>query len=78
MYAQGVREEEGYDLEAGAEFQFFKSSLDYEFPPIIIPTGVPGLNIDIEIGMGFEADASAQLNRRNQNRPSFYSRYFNF
>ena len=61
LYAQGVREEEGYDLEAGAEFQFFKSSLDYEFPPIIIPTGVPGLNIDIEIGMGFEADASAQL-----------------
>ena len=61
LYAQGIREEEGYDLEAGAEFQFFKTAMDYEFPPIIIPTGVPGLNIDIEIGMGFEADASAQL-----------------
>ena len=61
LYAQGVREEEGYDLEAGAEFQFFQTSMDYEFPPILIPTGVPGLNIDIEIGMGFEADASAQL-----------------
>ena len=61
LFAQGVREEEGYDLEAGAEFQFFKTSLDYEFPPIIIPTGVPGLNIEIDIGMGFEADASAQL-----------------
>ena len=61
LYAQGVREEKGYDLEAGAEFQFFQTSMDYEFPPIIIPTGVPGLNIDIEIGMGFEADASAQL-----------------
>ena len=61
LYAQGIREEEGYDLEAGAEFQFFKTSMDYEFPPILIPTGVPGLNIDIEIGMGFEADASAQL-----------------
>ena len=61
MYAQGIREDEGYDLEAGGEFEFFKTSMDYEFPPIIIPTGVPGLNIDIEIGMGFEADAHAQL-----------------
>ena len=61
MFAQGVREDGGYDLEAGGEFQFFKTSMDYDFPPILIPTGVPGLNIDIEIGMGFEADASAQL-----------------
>jgi hypothetical protein len=61
LYAQGIREDGGYDLEAGGEFEFFKTSMDYEFPPIIIPTGVPGLNIDIEIGMGFEADAHAQL-----------------
>ena len=60
MFAQGVREDEGYDLEAGGEVQFFKTSMDYDFPPILIPTGVPGLNIDIEIGMGL-ADASAQL-----------------
>ena len=61
LYAQGIREDGGYDLEAGGEFQFFKTSMDYEFPPILIPTGVPGLNIEIDIGVGFEADASAQL-----------------
>ena len=52
LYAQGIREDGGYDLEAGGEFQFFKTSMDYEFPPILIPTGVPGLNIEIDIGVG--------------------------
>ena len=61
LYAQGVREEKGYDLEGGAGFTFFEANLKFGPPPILIPTPVPGLNVEISADMGFNAKAQAEV-----------------
>lgn len=61
LYAQGVREDKGYDLEGGAGFTFFEAKLKFGPPPILIPTPVPGLNVEISADMGFNAKAQAEV-----------------
>ncbi len=61
LYAQGKREEQGYDLEGGAGFTFFDAKLKFSPPPILIPTPVPGLNVEISADMGFNAKAMAEV-----------------
>ena len=61
LYAQGVREDGGYDLEGGAGFTFFEESMKFAPPPILIPTGVPGVYVEVSADMGFNAKADAEL-----------------
>ena len=59
LYGQATREDGGYDLEAGGEFQLLDYKMEEEFPPIIIPSPIPGLDFAIEIDVGFSAKMSA-------------------
>jgi len=62
LNAKGVREgEEGYDFEAGGAFTFFDESMKISPPPILIPVGIPGLNIEISTEVDFNAKASADI-----------------
>ena len=61
LFAQGVREDGGYDLEGGAGFTMFEASAKFGPPPILIPTGVPGVFIEISMDMGFNAKADAEV-----------------
>ena len=59
LFGHAHREDGGYDLEAGGEFQLLNEKMENEFPPIIIPSPIPGLDFAIEIGTGFSVKMSA-------------------
>ena len=71
LYASGLREEGGYDLEAGGEFTFFDAAMAFAPPPILIPVGIPGLYIEISADMEFSAKATAQLIAGIKTNPFF-------
>lgn len=46
--AKGTREgDKGYDVEAGGAFTFFEEKFAFEPPAIMLPAGVPGMQVNI-------------------------------
>lgn len=79
IHAAGQREgDEGYDIEASGAFTFFEESYNFDPPPILLPVGVPGINIEISGEVGFGAKASADIVTGFKTDPHFIPDFSTF